>query len=140
MPNTGKTLFLLLAILFSFGDLVLVDSVALPRLAKNKGAWIGPGTALGTESRQVGDNIIPCSVVWVVINDRLWRCAPEQIRRASEREHSEHILQQVRPWTFENISKNLILGQYRNVAEEPHPEAPDLDMEDPEMRASPLLT
>ena len=67
----------------------------------------------------------------MVINDRLWRCAPQQLRRASEREHSEQILQQARPWTFENISKNLILGQYRNVAAEPYPDADAQDEEDP---------
>ena len=98
----------------------------------HKGAWLGPGVVLGTESKEHEGTIVPCSVIWIVINDRLWRCAPQQLRKASEREHSEHVLQQARPWTFENISKNLILGQYRNVAEEQHPDDDAMDEEDPQ--------
>ena len=98
----------------------------------HKGAWLGPGVVLGTESKEHEGTIIPCSAIWVVINDRLWRCAPQQLRKASEREHSEHVLQQARPWTFESISKNLTLGQYRNVAEEQHPDDDAMDEEDPQ--------
>ena len=58
----------------------------------HKGAWYGPGMVLGTESEQFEGTVVPSAVVWVVINDRLWRCAPEQIRRSSERENSEHML------------------------------------------------
>ena len=125
-------------IVFIPGDLVFIWRMGVGKLkgtsktGVNKGAWIGPGVVLGTESRQTGDRVIPCSVIWVVVNDRLWRCAPEQVRRSSERERAEHVLRQARPWTFEDISKNLILGQYRNVAEEPCPQEPDMDETNPE--------
>ena len=124
--------------IFVPGELVFIWRMGVGKIkgtsktGLHKGAWIGPGVILGTESKEVNGNIFPCSIIWVVINDRLWRCAPEQIRRSSEREHSEHVLKQVRPWTFEDISKNLILGQFRNVAEEEHPEEQDVDMNNPE--------
>ena len=104
----------------------------------HKGVWLGPGVVLGTESREHEGNVLPCAIVWVVISDRLWRCAPEQVRRASEREHAEETLKQTRPWTFENISKNLILGQYRNVAAEGFPSPEELDEEHPQNEGQPI--
>ena len=94
----------------------------------HKGAWYGPGMVLGTESKHYEGTVVPSAVVWVVINDRLWRCAPEQIRRSSERENSEYILQQPKPWTFENVTQGLILGQYRDLTQDEHPEG-DADEE-----------
>ena len=125
-------------VVFIPGELVFIWRLGTGKLAGtkktglHKGAWIGPGIVLGTESREHEGVVFPTAVVWVVINDRLWRCAPEQIRRASEREHAEQTLNQVRPWTFENISRNLILGQYRNVAAEPFPDPENLDDQNPE--------
>jgi hypothetical protein len=61
----------------------------------NKGQWFGPGTVLGTETKIREDgNREPASVIWIVMNGRLWRCAPQQLRRASEREVAQEILQQ----------------------------------------------
>ena len=120
------------------GDLVFIWRLGTGKLAGtkktglHKGAWIGPGIVLGTESREHDGVMFPSAVVWVVVNDRLWRCAPEQVRRASEREHAEQTLTQVRPWTFENISRNLVLGQYRNVATEPFPNEENFDVQNPE--------
>jgi len=65
---------------------------------------------------------MPGAVVWRIINDRLWRCAPQQLRRASERELVEHTLLQQKPWTFENITRDLVVGQFRDVTEEEYPE------------------
>jgi len=97
----------------------------------HKGAWFGPGMVLGTESKVHEGTVIPSAVVWVVINDRLWRCAPEQIRRSSEREVSEYILNQKKPWTFENVTKDLILGQYRDLTQDAYPEFdPDEEMDE----------
>lgn len=87
-----------------------------------EGAWFGPATVLGTESKIHEGVALPGSIVWIVINDRLWRCAPQQLRRTSEREHAEHLLLQKKPWTFENITSGLILGQYRDITTEPYPE------------------
>ena len=130
-------------VMFIPGELVFIWRLGTGKLAGtkktglHKGAWIGPGIVLGTESREHEGVVFPTAIVWVVINDRLWRCAPEQLRRASEREHAEQTLNQVRPWTFENISRNLILGQYRNVAAEPLPEPEHLDIHDPANEGQP---
>jgi hypothetical protein len=97
----------------------------------HKGAWFVPGMVLGTESKVHEGTVLPSAVVWVVINDRLWRCAPEQIRRSSKREVSEYILNQKKPWTFENVTKDLILGQYRDLTQDAYPEFdPDEEMDE----------
>jgi hypothetical protein len=87
----------------------------------HKGAWFGPATVLGTETRIENGQATPGNIVWIIISDRLWRCAPQQLRRASEREHSQHLLLQPKPWTFENITSDIVLGQYRDVTKEPRP-------------------
>ena len=88
----------------------------------HKGAWYGPCHVLGTESKIENGQVFPGRIVWITIGDRLWRCAPQQLRRASEREHSEAILQQKKPWTFENITKTLVLGNYRDCTAEGEPD------------------
>jgi hypothetical protein len=80
----------------------------------HRGAWFGPATVLGTESKREGDIITPTNIVWIVIGDRLWRCAPEQLRRASEREVAQRTLEQPKPWTFEQASGTLAKGNFRD--------------------------
>ena len=91
----------------------------------HKGAWFGPATVLGTESRLENGVPVPGAIVWIVISDRLWRCAPQQLRRASEREHAQHVLSLPRPWTFENVTRTLDMGNYRDVTGEGNPEDPE---------------
>ena len=88
----------------------------------HKGAWYGPATILGTETRIENGVATPGSIVWIIISDRVWRCAPQQLRRASAREHAQHLLLQQKPWTFENITRNLVVGSYRDVSGEGAPE------------------
>ena len=88
----------------------------------HKGAWFGPATVLGTETKLEHGAATPSNVVWIIISDRLWRCAPQQLRRASEREHSQFLLTQQKPWTFENVSSTLVHGQYRDITEEGFPD------------------
>ena len=73
-------------------------------------------------SKIENDIVVPGNVVWIIISDRLWRCAPQQLRRASEREHAQHLLLQPKPWTFENITRTIAIGQYRDVSNEEFPE------------------
>ena len=107
----------------------------------HKGAWYGPATVLGTETRTENGQATPGNIVWIIISDRLWRCAPQQLRRASEREHAQHVLTQERPWTFEGITGTLALGQYRNIVAEPYPAEEDesdaipVNVDDEEMPA-----
>ena len=50
--------------------------------------WYGPGRVLATETRTdaLGSERKPSSIVWIVTHGRLKRCAPEQLRHASDRE------------------------------------------------------
>ena len=96
----------------------------------HKGAWFGPATVLGTESRIEDGVATPGKIVWIVISDRLWRCAPQKLRRASELEHSQHLLMQHKPWTFENITSNIAIGQYRDIAPEATPDSGDEHVQD----------
>ena len=96
----------------------------------HKGAWFGPATVLGTETRLEDGVATPGKIVWIVISDRLWRCAPQQLRRASEREHAQHLLLQEKPWTFENITTNLVIGQYRDIVTERYPDSEDEEIQE----------
>ena len=91
----------------------------------HRGAWHGPATVLGTENKIENGVVTPGNVARVIISDRLWRCAPQQLRRASEREHSQYVLTQPKPWTFENVVPTLILGQYRDVSQDEFPDTDD---------------
>ena len=113
------------------------ESVFAWRLGKNiqgttktgvhKGQWLGPAKVLGTETKKNPDGTLaPASVIWVIVKGRLWRCAPQQLRRASERELAEEKLKQKRPWTFENMTKDIVIGEYSDIRdEEPCPETED---------------
>ena len=119
---------------FSPGELVYVWRLGgklsgTKKTGLHNGAWYGPATILGTESKISDAGLVePGSVIWVVMNDRLWRCSAQQIRRGSDREVAQHTLLQHKPWTFENIMKGLKLGVYTDVSQEPTPQGnADLD-------------
>ena len=97
----------------------------------HRGAWYGPATVLGTESKIEDGVVTPSSIVWVIVSDRLWRCAPQQLRRASEREHAQHLLTQDKPWTFENITKTLVLGSFRDVTGDGAPDEGEIEEGNP---------
>jgi hypothetical protein len=86
---------------------------------------------LGTETTAVDGVRVPSSIIWVVVNGRLWRCAPQQLRRASEREVSEETLMGRRPWTFENRVRDMHIHEYTNITSEEHPpEEPEAEEEE----------
>ena len=72
--------------------------------------------------------------IWVVVNGRLWRCAPQQLRRASEREVAEELLAQRRPWTCENIVKDIHIGEYHDNIGAPGEDLPPEDAQQDEQR------
>ena len=84
----------------------------------NSGQWYGPGTILGTETVTIRDTKMPGSVVWVIMNGRLWRCAPSQLRSASTIETAAHNMNGKATWTFDQIVGSIDLGQYIDVREE----------------------
>ena len=99
------------------------------------GQWYGPAVVLGTENvpQNQYDSPQPDCVVWVVINGRLWRCAPSQLRRASERERHAATTDETYPWTFHKIVRKLNqTRQFTDVVDEgePHGESVELEHQD----------
>ena len=79
--------------IFAPGMLVCVWRKGRPGSKKSrgpgidKGQWYGPGTVLGSQTRREdGGTPLESKKVWVVMGSKLWRCAPEQLRNASNRE------------------------------------------------------
>jgi hypothetical protein len=133
---------------FCPGEIVYVWRQGVGKLAGtsktglHRGQWFGPGTILGTETRLTEKGTAESgSILWVIINDRLWRCSAPQVRKGSEREIAQQTLLQAKPWTFQNITKDLIIGQYRDITGEAEPppmaeeeegvEPEEMEMEDP---------
>ena len=56
-------------------------------LNKHKGAWLGPATVLAQEmGRSQEQHEEAHGTVWIVVQGRLLRCAPEHLRHLSDRE------------------------------------------------------
>ena len=112
---------------FMPGDLVFYrrvkppsDRPAHPALGApkiNGGRWYGPGRVVATETRSdcFGLERRPMKVVWISSVGRLKRCAPDQLRHASEREAilAEEASEKVTPgWTFHSLLKGLDKGSF----------------------------
>ena len=60
------------------------------QMGAQRATWLGPGTVLATETRAERDGTRrPASIVWIILNGRLYRCSPQQVRRRSLREVEE---------------------------------------------------
>ena len=71
----------------SMGSLPTVRQGSTALLNKHKGAWLGPATVLAQEvgpSQEQREEAH--GTVWIVVQGRLSRCAPEHLRLLSERE------------------------------------------------------
>ena len=88
--NTGP-----LELVFATGEPTFRVWVLCPRfgrgptaiLNKHKGAWLGPATVLAQEmGRSQEQHEEAHGTVWIVVQGRLLRCAPEHLRHLSERE------------------------------------------------------
>ena len=103
------------------GDLVFyrrvqppADIPAHPGLGFAKvgqGRWFGPARVLASETRTdaQGQERRPAHTVWITANGRLKRCAPEQLRHASDREAAiAEASETVTPtWTFHSLLQQL---------------------------------
>ena len=73
------------------------------------GRFQGPARILATETRRdKHGKLRPGSAVWCVRGRNLLKCAPEQLRRASEREELLESLaegQRATPWTFTKVAE-----------------------------------
>ena len=105
------------------GDLVYykrvkppADQPANPMVGQKTWRWFGPGRVLATETRTDAGGLErrPHNVVWVVTGGRLKRCAPFQLRHASERERliAEQVDSPVASWTFHSLLQGVQGGQY----------------------------
>ena len=127
------------SVVFSPGDTVFAwrQGIEKKRTAQrqglNRGQWYGPGVVLGTETSVAGTNLHAGSVVWVVVNGRLWRCAPSQLRHGTDRERAQQELIGKTPWTFQNILKDITIGEHTDVRKEEEPifdQTPEVPEED----------
>ena len=68
------------------GSLPTIRQGSTAILNKHKGAWVGPATVLSQEmSRSQEGHEEAHGTVWIVVQGRLLRCAPEHLRHLSER-------------------------------------------------------
>ncbi|OLQ00874.1 Copia protein [Symbiodinium microadriaticum] len=85
-----------------------------------QGRFLGPARILATETRKSeSGELSPGGAVWLVRGRNLIKCAPEQLRRATER---EEILEgmsaqagQPTPWTFTQVAENLGGNQFQDA-------------------------
>ena len=71
----------------SVGSLPTIRQGPTATLNKHKGAWLGPATVLAQEmGRSQEQHEEAHGTVWIVVQGRLLRCAPEHLRHLSERE------------------------------------------------------
>ena len=84
------------------------------------GSFLGPARVLATETCQgSGGQLRPGSAVWLVRGRSLIKCAPEQLRRASEREELIEVLsdsQRQTPWTFTRVASEIGGNQYQDLS------------------------
>ena len=103
------------------GDLVYykrvkppADSPANPMVSQKLWRWWGPARVFVTETRTdlAGEERRPHNVVWIVTGARLKRCAPHQLRHASEREKAiaDHVDSPVASWTFHSLLQGVESG------------------------------
>ena len=69
------------------GSLPTIRQGSTALLNKHKGAWLGPAAVLAQEKdRSQEQHEEAHGTVWIVVQGRLMRCAPEHLRHLSERE------------------------------------------------------
>ena len=107
------------------------------------GRFQGPARILAVETRRNEQGQLrPGSAVWCVRGRSLIKCAPEQIRRASEREGLLESLvegQRATPWTFTKVAEEIGGNQYQDVTQDvpsvqEWQRAQDLEEEEPPRR------
>ena len=110
-----------------------------------RGHFLGPARILATETRKEADGTARAgSAVWVIRGRQLVKCAPEQLRPASEREELLELLARQHghpetPWTFNRLSEELGGNQFQDAtADIPDAQewerAQDLQQENPPVR------
>ena len=108
------------------GDLVFYWRTQESGQSKKKpgskqGRFLGPARILATETKRDAQGALrPGSAVWCVRGRTLIKCAPEQLRPASQRELLVESLVEADgvPWTFTRVSQSIGGNQYEDVSAE----------------------
>ncbi|OLQ14156.1 hypothetical protein AK812_SmicGene1722 [Symbiodinium microadriaticum] len=92
------------------------------------GRFLGPARVLATESRKdANDQPRPGGSVWLVKGRSLLKCAPEQLRRATDREELMEALSsksgEATPWTFKAVASEIGGNRYEDISTEVPPVA-----------------
>ena len=110
---------------FRPGDLVYYWRKQLPKsMGPTKmGGYLGPARVLVTETKREPDGQLrKGSAVWVIRGRRLLKCAPEQLRHATQREELlEHLSkdeEQQAPWTLPRMVQQLGGQEYEDISQE----------------------
>ena len=83
-----------------------------------KGRFLGPARILATETRRDESGALrPGSAVWLVRGRQLVKCAPEQLRHASQREELVEALSEDTkiPWTFTKVASEIGGNQFEDA-------------------------
>ncbi|CAE7239180.1 RE1 [Symbiodinium sp. CCMP2592] len=85
------------------------------------GRFLGPARILATESRRdEAGNIRPGGSVWLVKGRSLLKCAPEQLRRATDREELVEALasttEGATPWTFQTVAEQIGGNRFEDLS------------------------
>ena len=83
-----------------------------------KGRFLGPARILATETRRDESGALrPGSAVWLVRGRQLVKCAPEQLRHASQREELVEALSEDNkiPWTFTKVASEIGGNQFEDA-------------------------
>ena len=100
------------------------------RMGVQRASWLGPGMVLATETRvEETGHRRPASIVWVVLNGRLYRCSPQQVRRCSLREVADEEATAERPWTFEGTLSNIEKGDCTDLTGQEEPPEEEVEVE-----------
>ena len=106
------------------GDLVYIWRNQVPkreRTTQKSGRFIGPARVLATETRREPDGQLrPGHVVWVHKGGRLFKTAPEQLRKASP---YEHMVEELHgpvdlPWTITALASDQNKTVFQDISQE----------------------
>ncbi|CAE7790042.1 RE1, partial [Symbiodinium sp. CCMP2456] len=87
------------------------------------GRFLGPARVLATETRKSSDGLVrPGGSIWLVKGRSLLKCAPEQLRRATEREQLVEALaaptEGTTPWTFKAVATEIGGNKYEDLSQD----------------------
>lgn len=118
---------------FRPGDLVYYWRKQLPKSmgTTKMGGYLGPARVLVTETKRETDGQLrKGSAVWVIRGRRLLKCAPEQLRHATQREELlEHLSkdeEQQAPWTLPRMVQQLGGQEYEDISHETPEDKPSV--------------